>query len=208
MPDAGLSALGGGIASGIGALFGGSAQSAAAEEQARLTQEAIDLQREIYGQQQELLAPYVAAGTEIGLPGLVGLTTPTGQAEFLGQYFQSPQFQTLQTQSQQDLLAAQAAQGQIGGSTTANQLQRIAPTLGLEALSQQQQQYGQLAGIGQAAATGTAQFGGQYGATTASLLQNLGTAQGQQAAAIPSAFGTAFGQVGGFALGRGLEGLF
>ena len=150
----------------------------------------------------------MTAGTDVGLPGLIGLATPTGQADFLQQYYQSPQFQTLQTQSQRDLLAAQAAQGQIGGSTTANQLQRIAPTLGLQALGQQQQQYAQLTNIGQASAAGTAQLAGQFGTTSANLLQNLGVAQGQQAAAYPAQFGTAFGQVGGFALGRGLEGLF
>lgn len=208
MPDPTFGLIGGGVASGIGALFGASAEQAAAQEQARLTQEALNLQRQIYEEQTALLDPYVTAGTDVGLAGLVGLTTPAGQEEFLSQYYAGPQYQTLQQQSQQELLAAAAATGQIGGSATANQLQRIAPTLGLQALQQQQQQFGQLAGIGQAAATGTAQFAGQFGQTSANLLQNLGTYQAQQAAAYPGAFGTAFGQVGGFALGRGIEGLF
>ena len=208
MPDPTFGLVGGGIASGIGAIFGASAQQQAAAEQARLTQEALNLQQQIYEEQKALLDPYVTAGTDIGLAGLTGLTTPAGQEEFLAQYYAGPQYQTLQQQSQQELLAAAAATGQLGGSTAANQLQRIAPTLGLQALEQQYGQYAQLAGIGQTAATGTAQLGSQYAATSAGLLQDLGVYQGQQAAAYPAAFGTAFGTIGGYTLGQGLEGLF
>lgn len=208
MPDPTFGLIGGGVASGIGALFGGGAERAAAQEQARLTREALNLQREIYGEQRELLQPFVQAGTDVGLPGLLSLVSPEGRSQFLEQYFESPEFSTLAGQAQRGVLSAAAAGGTLGGSGTENQLRRIAPTLGLQALQQQQQRFGQLTGIGQAAATGTAQFGGQFGQQAAGLLQNIGALQGQAAGAIPSAFGTAFGQVGGFGLGRAIEGLF
>lgn len=208
MPDPTFGLIGGGVASGIGALIGGGGQRAAAQEQARLTREALNLQRDIYGEQRDLLDPYVQAGTETGLPGLLSLVSPQGRDQFLQDYFGSQEFQTLEGQQSDAALAAAAASGTLGGSATQNQLRRIAPTPGLQALGQQQQRFGQLAGIGQSAATGTAQFGGQFGQSAGALLQNIGALQGQAAGAIPSAFGTAFGQVGGFALGRGIEGLF
>lgn len=194
--------------SGIGALFGGSAEQRAAEQQAQLSRESLALQERIYEEQQALLQPYVAAGTDIGLPGLTGLTTPEGQAAFLEQYYTSPQFQVLEQQASGAELARAAVEGTLGGSATANQLQRIAPGLGLQALEQQYGQYAQLAGIGQAAAAGTAQLGTQYGQTAANIYSQLGTAEAQAAAAYPGTFGTAFGQVGGYILGQGLEGLF
>ena len=208
MPDPNLAIVGGGVGSGIGALFGGGAERSAAREQAALTREALNLQRQIYGEQRELLRPYVQAGTDVGLPGLIGLASPEGRSQFLSQYFQSPEFQTLAGQAQRSVLSQAAAGGTLGGSATGNQLQRIAPTLGLQALGQQQQQFGQLAGIGQGAATGTAQFGGQFATNAGNLLQQIGALQGRAGAAIPGAFGSAFGQVGGFALGRGLEAAF
>lgn len=208
MPDPTFGLIGGGVASGIGALFGGGAERAAAQEQARLTREALNLQKQIYGETKESLAPYLEAGTEVGLPGLLSLVSPEGRTDFLNQYYQSPEFQTLEQQGRGSVLASAAATGELGGSATQNQLRRIAPTLGLQALNQQQQRFGQLAGIGQSAATQTGQFGAQFGQSASGLLQNIGALQGQAAGAIPGAFGTAFGQVGGFALGRGIEGLF
>lgn len=208
MPDPTFGLIGGGVASGIGALFGGGAERAAAQEQARLTREALNLQRQIYGETQENLRPYREAGTDVGLPGLLALASPEGRTDFLNQYYESPEFQTLEQQGRGSVLAQAAASGELGGSATGNQLRRIAPTLGLQALNQQQQRFGQLAGIGQGAATQTGQFGAQFGQSASGLLQNIGALQGQAAGAIPGAFGSAFGQVGGFALGRGIEGLF
>lgn len=208
MPDPTFGLIGGGVASGIGALFGGGAERAAAQEQARLTREALNLQRDIYGRTREDLRPYLEAGTQVGLPGLLSLVSPEGRSQFLNQYYESPEFQTLEQQGRGSVLAQAAATGELGGSATGNQLRRIAPTLGLQALSQQQQRFGQLAGIGQGAATQTGQFGAQFGQSAAGLLQNIGALQGQARGAIPGAFGSAFGQAGGFALGRGLEGLF
>lgn len=208
MPSPIVGAIGGGLASAVGGIFAGRAQRSAARSQAAASREATALQREIFQQQQELLRPFREAGTEVGLPGLLSLVSPEGRTDFLNQYFQSPEFATLAQQGQRGVLSAAAAGGQLGGSATQNELRRIAPTLGLQALGQQFSQFGQLAGMGQAAAAGTAQFGGQFAQQAGQLIQQRGRAEGQAAAAFPAAFGNIFGQVGGFALGRGIEGAF
>ena len=138
---AGGSLLGSSVLSAKGASKAAGAQSDAA-------QQAIALKREIFEKQQELLAPYVQLGTDVGLPGLQRLSTPEGQADYYRNYYQSPQFAAQADTARNQQLAASEATGGLQSTSTANQLARISPTLGLAALQNQQGLYGQLTNIG------------------------------------------------------------
>ena len=128
---AGGSLLGSSVLSAKGASKAAGAQSDAA-------QQAIALKREIFEKQQELLAPYVQLGTDVGLPGLQRLSTPEGQADYYRNYYQSPQFAAQADTARNQQLAASEATGGLQSTSTANQLARISPTLGLAALQNQQ----------------------------------------------------------------------
>ena len=160
--------------------YKGSKKAAQAQEDA--TDRSIALQREIYEKQLGLLEPYRQIGTDVGLPGLTSLSTPEGQAEFYSQYYDSPQFQAQAGQARNQQLAASEATGGLGATSTQNQLARIAPTLGLQALGQQQNLYGQLANIGQAGAGSQAGFAGTYGSNVGNLYGQLGGIKAGQAA--------------------------
>ena len=195
-----------------GSLLGASALSAkgaseAAGAQSDAAQQAIALKREIFEKQQELLAPYVQLGTDVGLPGLQRLSTPEGQADYYRNYYQSPQFAAQADTARNQQLAASEATGGLQSTSTANQLARISPTLGLAALQNQQGLYGQLTNIGLSGAGSTAGYAGQYGSGASNLLQAQGAAQAQAAAAPYAALSSGISQLGGLGVGYKL-GLF
>ena len=151
--------------------------SSAARAQERAQRESISLSKETRDQQLELLAPFLEAGTETGLPGLIGLSTPEGQAGFYEDYYDSPQYQAQAGQARNQQLAASEATGGLGATSTQNQLARIAPTLGLQALGQQQSLYGDLTNLGYGAAGSSAGFYGQSAQSQYGALQNIGNIQ-------------------------------
>ena len=150
----------------------------AAEAQEAASQKQIDFAREVFAQQQELLAPYAQAGRP-GLEGLQALATPEGQAEYYEQYYKSPQFAAQSAQARNQQLAASEATGGLQATSTQNQLARISPTLGLQALQQQQQQYGNLANIGLSGAGATAGYAGAQVPVVAGAYGDIGRAQAQ-----------------------------
>jgi hypothetical protein len=102
-----------------------------------------------------LMQPFRQAGLG-GLQGLQDLTTPQGRNQFLSDYYNSAEFDTLNNQALSNQLAAGEATGGLGGSSMQNQLGRIAPNLGLGALQTQLGQYQNLANMGMNASTGSA----------------------------------------------------
>lgn len=189
-----------------GSLISASGQRSAAKAQARSADRAADLQRQTALEQRELLQPFVDIGTGLGLPGLYGLATPEGQADFLGEYFAGPEYQTLSQAAQRSSLAGAEATGALGGSATQNTLARIAPELGLAALERQRGIYGDLANIGLAGAGQTAGFLGQSAQGQAQSVLAGGQARAAGAGAFGQALGGVLGQLGGFGLAGGFGG--
>ena len=153
------------------------AQETAAQEQIRLQEEALELQRQAEQQQMQMLQPFSDIGAQ-ALPGLLALSTPEGQADFYRQYYQGPEFAAMADTAQNVQLAASEATGGLQSTSTANQLARISPTLGMQALQQQQAQLGNLANIGLAGAGSQAGYLGQSAAQQAGILSNIGAAYG------------------------------
>lgn len=208
MPDPSLALAGaGGLASGIGALFGGHAQSAAAKRQAQSLQEALDFQKGVYADQTKNNQPFIDAGHQ-GVEGLLGLLTSEGRANSLEEFYAGDEFATLNQQSRDATFAGAAGEGSLGGSASRNDLQRIAPNLGINNLNQEFSRFGSLAGLGAGVSGQQGGFASQQGGSIAAILAERGKALGQQDSAYSEQFGQAFGTAGGYALGKGLEGAF
>ena len=149
-------------------------KSKAAREQEKAQAAQIELARETYDIQRELLDPYRQAGLQHGLTGLEELSSLEGQDKYYQDYYKSGQFQTQADAARGQQLAASEATGGVQGSSAANQLARISPTLGLQALERQQNLAGQLTNIGLSGAGSQAAYQGQSTAAQAGALQNLG----------------------------------
>ena len=207
-----------GIAGGaqlLGSAIGSKGASEAAQVQSDVLGQAkadqLALQKQIYEEQTARLDPFRQVGLG-GLAGLAKLSTPGGQAEYLENYYQSPSFQAQSQAAQQQQLAAAEATGGLQSTSTQNQLARISPTLGQQALQQQLGAYGNLTNIGLSGAGAQASYAGQYGAGASNVIgqtaQALAPAQASAAAYPYQAIGGGIQQAGGlFAGGRAL-GLF
>ena len=165
--------------SNLGKVFGAS-KAAKAQERAAGKQAA--LARQVYNQQRQDLLPYLQAGYG-GLDALQHLFSPQGQSQFLNQYFSSPEYSTLADQSNSNILAGAAATHNLGSQTTTDNLARVAPTLGLQALGRQQELAGSLANLGRGAGATIGQEAGLYGQQAGSALGALGAARAGGAAA-------------------------
>lgn len=181
----------------VSSIIGAEGAKSAAGKQAKGAEKAMRQFEQTYEEQKAYIDPYYQAGTKVGLAGMTALADPQVQADFYRQYYQSPQFQQQAGAARNVQLASAEATGGLGATSTQNQLARIAPTLGLQALQQQQQTYGNLAQLGYGATGQLVQAGGIYG-------QNIADLYGQQAAAQAGAktagagfLGDAIGAIGG-----------
>lgn len=216
------------------------------KEQAEAQQAAIDLQREQWNQTTANMAPYLQAGQQGISPllsaitgqgqgiaaqtaaqnnafqALQNLSSSSGQANFLSNYYNSDEFKQMASQARNQQLAAAEATGGLGSTSTNNALSTIAPQLGQQAYQQQlqnqtnifglaqgaQQNYlqslGNLVGIGQSAAANQASAGQSYANNTGQLLQGLGSINAgranQPSAAASALGGAAAGAVAGSAI--------
>jgi len=144
----------------------------AAKAQERAAREATALGREQFQAGLETTAPFRTAGVSV-LPGLTALTNQPVEkfsyrdpGQFLSQYYQGPEYQTLNAQAQDALLRSQAATGGFRSGATQVGLAQLAPMLGLQALERQNRQDLTAYGTNQAASAD--QFQRMYG------LANLG----------------------------------
>lgn len=229
-----------GIAVGGATLISGMAQADAAESaaqtQAGASQAGIAEQRRQFEAIQQLLAPYVQAGTgaisqlqpfqQAGAQAfeqqqaIAGLRGPEAQRAAIAQIEQSPFLQSQIQQGEEALLQRASATGGLRGGNIQAALAQFRPQMLQQAI---EQQYGRLGGFagaglgvsealyrgGQASAAGQASQAQTLGTNISNLLAQQGAAQ----AGAEIAQGRAFGAIpsaisGGLGIFSGLGGKF
>lgn len=179
----------------IDMITGGSKDAANSQRQA--IENANEMQYAMFQESKKLLEPFREAGVDVGLAGLLGLISPEGQQQFLDDYYQSGQFQTQSDAARNQQLAAAEATGGLQSTSTQNQLARIAPDLGMSALQNQMNQYGNLTNIGLSGAGAQAGYAQNYGNQFAQNQMNLGNVNAQAAMANTANIGSLVGGVMG-----------
>ncbi len=171
--------------------------------QARATDNATELQRQIWQTNMTNLAPFTPLAQQyVGM--MQNLSSPEGQAQALNQYYGSQQFNDLSNQARYQNMASAEAMGGLGSTATSNGLSHIAPMLGQSFLSDQMNNYQNLANIGLGALQGQANAGQNYANNTGQLLQQGAAAQAAQGNQ-PSKFGGMMtGAMGGAAAGTAI----
>lgn len=155
------------------------AAKGAAGAQERAAQGGIDEERRQFDAIQELLKPYIQAGTgALGAQqNLIGLGGADAQKAALDALQASPQFQALTQQGENAILSKASATGGLRGGNVQGALAQFRPAVLSQLIEQRFGQLGQIAGMGQASATGQAAMGMQQGQNVAGLLGQIGQAQ-------------------------------
>lgn len=211
----------GAIAVGGATLASGymASQSAAdaAKIQAGASEAGIAEQRRQFNAIQELLAPYVQAGSGAsGVQGsiqaqqeLLGLSGPEAQQAAIQSIQNSPEFAALTQTGEEAILQNASATGGLRGGNVQGALAQFRPSLLSQLIQQRFNNLGSLSSLGQNAAAGVGNAGLQTGTNVANLLQQQGAAQaggqlaqGQFAASVPSAIASGLG------IYKGLGGTF
>jgi hypothetical protein len=189
-------------------LLGGYMQSSAASEAGQLQSAAalagIEEQRRQFDRIQQILAPYTQAGQQalggftpyqtLGTEALAqqralaGLAGPEAQAAAVRGIETSPLFQANVRQGEESLLQRASATGGLRGGNIQAALAQFRPQMLGQAISQQYERMGGLAGagfgasqrlaeLGQASAAGTGTAGSTMATNVSNLLQQQGAAQ-------------------------------
>ena len=188
----------------------------AANIQAGSAQAGIDEQRRQFDAVQQLLQPYVQAGTG-ALGGQMDLTGANGgpaQQAAIDALMKSPQFTSAQQLGENRILANASATGGLRGGNTQAALAQFNPALLASTINDQYARLGGLTSIGQNAAAGVGNAGMATGNQVTNLLQQQGAAQaggalasGREAAgyanALTGSIGQYFGMGGSFGSGLG-----
>lgn len=188
----------------VGGIMQANAASDAAGAQVAASEAGIQEQRRQFDAVQEILKPYVTAGTQAitglqpyaaaGAPALeqqqalLGLRGPQAQQEAISQIEQGAGFQAQVRQGEEALLQRASATGGLRGGNIQAALAQFRPQMlqkeietqygrlgGLTALGQTTSQ--NLAQLGQASAAGTATAGLRTGADIANLMGQQGAAR-------------------------------
>ncbi|WP_288384600.1 hypothetical protein [uncultured Acinetobacter sp.] len=161
------------------------AASSAAQAQTEASQAAIDEQRRQFDAVQELMKPYVNAGTQ-GLSGqsdLLGLNGADKQQAAIDAINNSAAMKTYVQQGENALLQNASATGGLRGGNTQSALAQFRPQLLNQLVNQQYQNLGGLTSIGQNAAAGVGNAGMQTANNIGNLLGSIGQAQAGNALA-------------------------
>lgn len=197
------------VAVGAGSLISGfmgseaqrSASSDASGAQSASSAAGIAEQRRQFDYIQELLKPYVEAGS--GAMGaqqnLLGLSGPGAQQQAISALEGSPQFAALQQQGENALLQNASATGGLRGGNMQGALAQFRPQLLNQMVENQFARLGGLANMGQASAAGQANMAQQTGGNIANLLGQQGQAQAGAALAQGQATANMWSGIGGTA---------
>lgn len=191
----------------VGGYFASEAAGEAASAQVQSSEAGIAEQRRQFDAVQELLKPYVEAGTgAVGAQeALLGLAGPEEQRKAIEAIQASPQFEALTRTGEESILQSAAATGGVRGGNVQAALAQFRPQI----LSQLiEQQYGRLqgvAGLGQASAAGQAAAAQTTGTNIANLLATQGQARAGQAIAQGQAYSNVASSVGQLATLKALN---
>lgn len=191
------------------------AANTAAGAQTQASQLGIDEQRRQFDQIQQLLSPFVTAGTgALGAQqNLLGTNGASAQQSAIAGIQSSPQFQALQQQGNDAILANASATGGLRGGNTQGALAQFSPALLSQLIDQQYSRLGNMTNLGQNAAAGVGNAGLSTGNQITSLLGQQGAATagaaiaGGRANAL-NASGLTNGLFSGLGVYRGLGGTF
>lgn len=175
-----------------------SAANTAADAQTTASQAGIDEQRRQFDQVQQLLSPYVTAGNGAiaGQQNLLGLNGAPAQQTAISGIQTSPQFQALNQQGQEAILANASATGGLRGGNVQSALAQFSPALLSQLIQQQYDNLGGLTRIGQASAAGVGVAGQNTGNQITSLLGQQGSAQAGAALAAGKADSQLYNTIG------------
>lgn len=170
------------IGKAVGYLTGSHDQAEAiqsgAQTQAASADKGIAFQQQALDQFTKTLAPYVNGG--YGALGaqqnLLGLNGNAAQQSAINSIQTSPQFQAMQQQGQDAILANASATGGLRGGNVQGALAQFSPALLAQLIQQQYSNLGGLTSIGANAAAGVGNAGMQTGANVSNLLQQQGAA--------------------------------
>ncbi len=186
------------------------AANQASQAQTESSQAAIDEQRRQFDAIQELMKPYVNAGTT-GLAGqqdLLGLNGTNKQQAAINAINNSPAMQTYLQQGENAILQNASATGGLRGGNTQSALSQFRPQLLNQLVNQQYQNLGGMTSLGQNAAAGVGNAGMQSANNIGNLMQQMGAAQAGNAMAQGRAsanqwatIGNLAGQIGGYYAG-------
>lgn len=151
----------------------------AQKQQEEMQQEALDTEYQMFQESLALQEPYREAGYE-ALTGLQALTDPAMRSQQLADYYQSPEYQQMARQSEQSTLRNQSAIGRLKGGSSYAELEKIAPTLGQNYLTNQYNQLTGLANLGMGAASQGSAGYQALGANQAQILGDIGQGRAQQ----------------------------
>ncbi|AIL76273.1 hypothetical protein IX88_14015 [Acinetobacter baumannii] len=187
------------------------AANQAADAQIQSNQAAIDEQKRQFDAIQELMKPYVNAGTGAlaGQQDLLGLNGSDKQQAAINNITNSAEFQTYLNQGENSLRQNASATGGLRGGNMQAALAQFSPNLLNQMLNQRFTNLGGLTSIGQNAAAGVGNAGMQSANNIGNLLQQSGAAQagnalaqGQATANQWAGIGNLVGQLGGAFIGR------
>ena len=183
------SAVVGGIGASQAAKGQKSAANAAAAAQTAASDASIEEQRRQFDAIQELMKPYVNAGTQ-GLSGqqdLLGLNGAAKQQAAIDAINNSAAMNTYVQQGENALLQNASATGGLRGGNTQSALAQFRPQLLNQLVNQQYQNLAGLTSLGQNAAAGVGNAGMQSANNITNLLQQSGAAQAGNALALGQA---------------------
>ena len=185
----------------IGGFLGDKEQTKAAGAAAGAQVEAARLgteeQRRQFDRLQELLSPYVEAGTGAlgGQQALLGLQGQEAQQQAISGIEQSPYFQSLVQQGETGILQNASATGGLRGGNVQGALAQFRPSMLQSLIENQYSKLGGIAQQGQASAAGVGAAGLQTGTNISNLLAQSGQAQAGAALAGGQARAQQYGDI-------------
>lgn len=182
----------------------------ASEAQTDGSQAGIEEQRRQFDAVQELMKPYVNAGTGAltGQQDLLGLNGNQAQQNAINNIANSSEFKTYVNQGENAMLQNASATGGLRGGNTQAALGQFRGQLLNQMLNQRYTNLGGLTSIGQNSAAGVGNAGMQSANNIGNLLSQMGAAQagnamaqGQASANQWASIGNIAGQLGGYYAG-------
>lgn len=213
MPAAAVVAGGAGIlGSYLGAKEQGKAADRASAAQERSAQMGIEEQRRQFDALQQLMSPFVNAGT--GALGqqqaLLGLSGNQAQQDAINNIANSSEFQTYLDQGQNAIRQNASATGGLRGGNTQAALAQFSPQLLNQMITQRYANLGGITALGQNAAAGVGNAGMQTAGNVGNLYQSIGNAQagnaimsGQAKSNLYSGIGSSLGNLGSYFMANG-----